>query len=141
VATLPKIQQPSFGITQEATHIMDTTTNKLGGTYVVTSAFGWCQDRNPFRAFMKLAERSYVTGSFPKAKDRKSDGSLVEVSDTAIMVYYVENDASWNHMNFYRPVDENDNPVGILIYGGDNNIDMINSLELNMDKLKSLRGD
>ena len=57
---------------------MDTTTNKLGGTYVVTSAFGWCQDRNPFRAFMKLAERSYVTGSFPKAKDRKSDGSLVE---------------------------------------------------------------
>ena len=52
--------------------IMDTTTNRLGGTYVVTSAFGWCQDRNPFRAFMKLADRSYVTGSFPKAKDRKA---------------------------------------------------------------------
>jgi len=119
---------------------MDTTTNKLGGTYVVTSAFGWCQDRNPFRAFMKLAERSYVTGSFPKAKDRKSDGSLVEVSDTAIMVYYVENDASWDHMNFYRPVDENNNPVGILIYGGDSNIEYINSLEFNPTKHASLLG-
>lgn len=107
----------------------NTTTNKLGGTYVVTSAYGWCQDRNPFRAFMRLAERSYVTGSFPKAKDWKADGSLVEIADDGIMVYYVKDDKEFHHMNFYRPVDENDNPVGILIYGGDNNIEMVAMLE------------
>ena len=118
----------------------DTTTNSKGGTYVVTTAFGWCQDRNPFRAFMKLAERSYVNGSFPKAKDRKADGSLVKTADNGVLVYYVENDASWDHMNFYRPVDKNDNPVGILIYGGDDNINLINSLEVNVGKHASLLG-
>ena len=113
--------------------IMDTTTNRLGGTYVVTSAFGWCQDRNPFRAFMKLADRSYVTGSFPKAKDRKADGDLVERADNGIFVYYVQNDASFHHMNFYRPVDENDNPIGILIYGGDDNANIIQNLVYKQD--------
>ena len=120
---------------------MDTTTNKLGGTYVVTSAFGWCQDRNPFRAFMKLADRSYVTGSFPKAKDRKADGNLIETADNSIMVFYVANDAGFDHMNFYAPVDENDKPCGLLIYGGESNVDMVHSLELNMSKIRSLRGD
>lgn len=131
MATLAKIQQPSFGITYEATHIMEnkTLTDSNGGTYVVISAFGWCQDANPFRAFMNLADRSYVTGSFPKAKDRKSDGSLVERADDGIMVYYVKDESEFQGTNWYRPVDRNNNPVGILVYGGGSNVSLVASLE------------
>ena len=112
---------------------MDTTTNRLGGTYVVTSAFGWCQDRNPFRAFMKLADRSYVTGSFPKAKDRKSDGSLIERADSGIFVYYVKDDSRCTGMNWYRPVDRNNEPLGILLYGGNDNAEIIQNLVYKQD--------
>tara|TARA_A100001015_G_scaffold321568_1_gene453036 strand:+ start:3577 stop:3990 length:414 start_codon:yes stop_codon:yes gene_type:complete len=137
VATLPKIQQPSFGITQEATHIMEDTektlVNNNGGTYYVISAFGWCQDANPFRAFMRLAERSYVTGSFPKAKDRKADGSLVKRADDGIFVYYVKDDSKVHGMNWYRPVDKDNNPLGILVYGGDANTDIIGNLVYRQD--------
>ena len=125
---------------KQHTIMEDTKTNSKGGTYVVTTAFGWCQDRNPFRAFMRLAERSYVTGSFPKAKDRKADGSLVKTADNGVMVYYVEDDASWDHMKFYRPVDKDGNPVGILVYGGDANINYISSLEVNHVKNATLLG-
>jgi hypothetical protein len=106
-----------------------TLTDSNGGTYVVISAFGWCQDANPFRAFMNLADRSYVTGSFPKAKDRKSDGSLVERADDGIMVYYVKDESEFQGTNWYRPVDRNNNPVGILVYGGDSNVSLVASLE------------
>lgn len=107
----------------------NTLTDRNGGTYVVTSAFGWCQDANPFRAFMKLADSAHVTGSFPKAKDRKYDGSLIEKADDGIMVYYVKDESEFHGTSWYRPVDRNDNPVGILVYGGDKNVSLVASLE------------
>lgn len=109
-------------------NIEKTLTDSNGGTYYVISAFGWCQDANPFRAFMRLAERGYVTGSFPKAKDRKSDGSLIEASDTRIAVYYVKDDSKVHGLNFFQPIDKDNNPLGVLVYGGDSNCQLIAQL-------------
>ena len=109
-----------------------TLTDRNGGAYYVISAFGWCQDANPFRAFMRLAERSHVTGSFPKAKDRKSDGSLVKSADDGVMVYYVKDDSKVHSMNWYRPADKDGNPLGVLVYGGEDNSWLIQTLEYNL---------
>jgi hypothetical protein len=106
----------------------DTLTNHAGGTYVVTSPFGWCQDSNPFRAFMKLAESAHVTGYFPNAKDRKSDGSIVKAADNRILVYYVKDASEFHGTSWYQPVDRNNNPIGILIYGGSNNVESVQNL-------------
>ena len=106
----------------------DTLTNNAGGTYVVTSAYGWCQDSNPFRAFMKLAETSHVTGYFPNAKDRKPDGSIVKAADNGVLVYYVKDESEFHGISWYQPVDRNNNPIGILIYGGSNNVGSVQNL-------------
>lgn len=106
----------------------DTQIDANGGTYYVVSAFGWASDKNPFRAFMKLAEHSYITGSFPKAKDYKSNGELCKRADTAIFVYYVADDSKVKGLNWFRPVDENNKPLGTLIYGGDDNCQLIAKL-------------
>ena len=106
----------------------DTLTNNAGGTYVVTSPFGWCQDSNPFRAFMKLAETSHVTGYFPSAKDRKPNGSIVKAADNGVLVYYVKDASKFHGTSWYQPVDRNNEPVGILIYGGSNNVENVQSL-------------
>jgi len=99
----------------------DTKIDANGGSYYVISGFGWAQDANPFRAFMKLAESGNVTGSFPKAKDRKSNGSLVGRADDGILVYYVADDSKCVGFEWYRPIDKDGNPVGLLVYGGEAN--------------------
>ena len=44
MATQPKIQLPSFGITHEATHIMSEKITKLVNTFISTVLEGICQD-------------------------------------------------------------------------------------------------
>jgi hypothetical protein len=103
----------------------NTKTNTNGGTYVVISPFGWQMDKNPFRAFIRLAERSLVTGNFAKGKDFKSDSSLIETSDDSIMVYYIKDESQMAGTNWYRPVDADDKPIGVLVYGGDTNANIV----------------
>lgn len=107
----------------------DTKIDANGGSYYVISGFGWAQDANPFRAFMKLAESANVTGQYPKAKDRKANGSLTEAADDGIMVYYVADDSKCKGFNFYCPADADNKPIGVLVYGGDNNAQLVASLE------------
>jgi len=106
----------------------DTKIDANGGSYYVISAFGWAQDANPFRAFMQLAESGNVTGRFPTAKDRKSNGSLVERADDGIMVYYVADDSKCKGFEWYRPVDKDGNPVGVPVYGGETNCNSVAEL-------------
>jgi len=114
---------------QSNTHMKkETKLDANGGSYYVISAFGWAQDANPFRAFMRLAESGNVTGSFPKAKDFKSEGSLAESSDDGIMVYYVADDSKCVGFEWYRPVDKDGNPVGVPVYGGETNCNSIAEL-------------
>lgn len=102
-----------------------TLTNNQGGTYAVISPYGWQLDKNPIRAFIRLAERSLVTGNFAKGKDFKSDSSLIEMSDETIMVYYIKDESQMAGINWFTPVDADNKPIGVLVYGGDNNANIV----------------
>lgn len=104
-------------------------TNANGGTYIVISPYGWQMDKNPFRAFMLLAEQSLVTGSFPKAADRKSNGSIFDKSDDGVLVYFVKDEDKFAGTSWFHPIDEDDNPIGVLVYGGDRNVNRVATLD------------
>lgn len=103
----------------------DTLKNKDGSTYVVISAFGWAMDKNLFRAFAKLAESSQVTGNFASGKDLKQNGKAIEAADDSIFVYYVPDESKLVDFCFYKPRDEEGNTCGVLIYGGEDNADLV----------------
>ena len=74
---------------------------------------------------MKLAEDGSITGSFPRAKDRKANGELCKMADTRVLVYYVADNSKVKGINWFNPVDENDKPLGTLVYGGDDNCELV----------------
>tara|TARA_B100001123_G_C15112867_1_gene948174 strand:+ start:170 stop:577 length:408 start_codon:yes stop_codon:yes gene_type:complete len=86
------------------------------GTYFATSCMGYCTGRNPFEAMGRLA-RIYGLGFDSKDTKTGSDAYLEQTRKTNL--WWIPNVDLWDHVDNYRPCDEDGKTCAIPLYAGE----------------------
>ena len=81
-----------------------------GGMYVATNYLSWSMGKTPWEAMGEL-DLNYQ-GIRPKVGTNNYNKWTGDVS-----LYYIPDAEKWGGMCYYTPVDDNDVPIGILLYG------------------------
>ena len=83
-----------------------------GGTYFATNCFSWSLGKTPWEA-MGYLDLNYQ-GTIPKVGTKNYKQWTDNVS-----LYYIPDAEKWAGCNRYTPVDKDDVPIGVLLYGND----------------------
>jgi hypothetical protein len=92
-----------------------TTKTKAGSAYLLCGVFGYCIDKNPFRAYAKMAQAGMITGSCEV--NLRETSALHEVGDRALTMWYLPSADLFHDLEGVQPVDILRNPCGTIIYG------------------------
>ena len=92
------------------TECQQSNVTLAGGMYFATNCFSWSLGKTPWEAMGNL-DLNYQ-GTIPKVGTKNYKKWTGDVS-----LYYIPDAEKWGGVTRFTPVDDNNVPIGILLYG------------------------